>query len=105
VGANHAFLYSTDEQRSAGMGGSSGSEGNRIEDITGLSYAEVPNPNGVSEREVMDYMETTMNTGMWFPGLNDCHTKVGNTLEHFGLQNPGAPGGRVGSIPNSPAGK
>lgn len=87
------------------MGASSGSEGNRNEKIGRPSYTVVPNPEGLSERDVMDYMTSTMNTGVWFPALNDCHTKVDSTLQHFGLQNPGAPGGRVGSIPNSPSGK
>jgi RHS repeat-associated protein len=105
LGGNHAFLYSTDEQSSAGMGASSGREGNRNEDISGLSYTVVPNPDSVSEREIMDYMTSTMNTGVWFPVLNDCHTKVDNTLQNFNLQNQGAPGGRVGSIPNSPSSK
>jgi RHS repeat-associated protein len=100
LGGNHAFLYSTETGQSLGMGGSSGSQGNVDEKIKGVAYNIVENPNGISETEIMDYMKGIKNKGMWIPSINDCHSKVADTLEHFGLENPGATGGRWGSIPS-----
>ena len=101
VGGNHAFLYSTEIGISQGMGASSGSQGSVNEPIDGLSYNVVPNPTGISEADVMTYMESTMNSGIWIPYVNDCHEAIDDTLGNFGMENPGAPGGRVGTIPNT----
>lgn len=100
IGANHAFLYSTITRENVGMGINSGNE--NIENL-GLQYSVVPNPLSVSEALVMDHLRENKDTGIWFPWINDCHTKIDNSLTFFGLENPGAPGGRLGEIPISSA--
>lgn len=88
------------------MGASSGSESNTDESawIRTGSFNPVQNPDGVSEADVMAHMRNTMNSGIWIPRLHDCHTATDRALNHFGLENPGAPGGRVGAIsPQPPA--
>jgi RHS repeat-associated protein len=101
AGANHAFLYSTVTEQAWGTSGSSGSgaQVNETYTINNGTYSVVPNPNNISEVDVMNYMKDTRNSGLYFPFLNDCHTHVDTTLSNFGLENPGAPGGRLGTIP------
>ena len=100
LGGNHAYLYSSTEDEAAGMGASSGKPSSTNEEPYKDPTNIVENPNGVSERDVLDHMKDTMNDGIWFPGLNDCHEAIDDTCKEFGLKNPGAPGGRVGKIPH-----
>ena len=101
LGGNHAFLYSTETGEWAGMGASSGRASNTDESgwIRTGSFNTVQNPDGIPEAEVMGYMRDTMNSGIWIPGVHDCHSAVNRVFDHFGLENPGAPGGRIGAIP------
>jgi RHS repeat-associated protein len=103
IGANHAFLYSTETGQAWGTAGSSGSGGQADERriINSGAYNVVPNPQNISESDVMNYMNDTRNSGIYIPGLRDCHSAVDRTLDHFGLENPGAPGGRLGAIPTT----
>ena len=102
IGANHAFLYSTETNQAWGTASSSGSgaQVNELNVINSGTYTVVPNPKNVSERDVMNYMEQTRNSGLYIPGVRDCHSAVDRTLSNFGLENPGAPGGRLGTIPS-----
>ena len=104
IGGNHAFLYSTKTGQAWGTSGSLGSGGQvyESETIKSGAYNVVPNPNNISAQEVMDYMRDTRNSGLYIPGLRDCHSAIDRTLDHFGLDNPGAPGGRLGTIPLRP---
>ncbi len=106
IGANHAFFYSTETDQFWGTAGSSGSGAQADERavIDTGSYNVVPNPQNIPESDVMNYMRDTRNSGVFIPGLRDCHSAVDRTLEHFGLENPGAPGGRLGTIPSRPSG-
>jgi RHS repeat-associated protein len=106
IGANHAFLWDTTTNTGYGMGGSSGSGmiGMEYTFPPPGSYRVVPNSDG-REAEVIAYMVETGNQGLWIPFLNDCHTKVDDVLSHFNLENPGAPGGRLGQISYTNAGK
>jgi RHS repeat-associated protein len=102
IGANHAFLYSTETGTWFGTAGSSGYGGQADERNVinnGGAYNVVPNPNNIPEIDVMNYMDQTRNSGIYIPGLRDCHSAVARTLSHFGLENSGAPGGRLGIIP------
>ncbi|MEW5925577.1 MAG: RHS repeat-associated core domain-containing protein [Candidatus Zixiibacteriota bacterium] len=103
VGANHTFLYSTVTKQWLGTSGSSGN-GNQVDEssviASGGAYNVVNNHNNILEAEVMIYMNETMNSGIYIPGIRDCHSAVDRTLRNFGLENPGAPGGRLGNIPN-----
>ncbi|MEA1867816.1 MAG: RHS repeat-associated core domain-containing protein [Thermodesulfobacteriota bacterium] len=105
LGGNHAYLWDTTANNGQGagygMGGSSGSGGQFTELGPGHDAGRVVPGNEGREAEIIAYMEETKNTGMWFPGINDCHNKVDRTLSHFGLENPGALGGRFGAIPNA----
>ncbi len=102
IGANHAFLYST-ETDTAGSSGSGAQADERAVIDTG-SYNVVPNPQNIPESDVMNYMRDTRNSGVFIPGLRDCHSAVDCALGYFGLENPGAPGGRLGTIPSRPSG-
>lgn len=87
------------------MNASSGSRGGVIsEDIRNDLYVVIPNPNGIAEKDIMAHFDANRNKGMWMGFINDCYNKIDDTLSRFGLQNPGAPGGRWGAIPNSPTG-
>ena len=106
IGANHAFLYSTETDQAWGTASSSGSgaQVNERAVINNGAYAVVPNPQHLPESDVMNYMDDTRNSGLYIPGLRDCHSAVDRTLSNFGLVNPGAPGGRLGTIPNPSVG-
>jgi RHS repeat-associated protein len=103
IGANHTFIYSTETKQWLGTSGSSGF-GTQADESSvinnGGAYNVVHNPNNVSEADVMKYMNDTMNSGIYIPGIRDCHSAVDRTLSNFGLENPGAPGGRLGTIPD-----
>jgi len=106
IGANHAFLYSTETDQAWGTASSSGSgaQVNERAVINNGAYAVVPNPQHLPESDVMNYMDDTRTSGLYIPGLRDCHSAVDRTLSNFGLVNPGAPGGRLGTIPNPSVG-
>jgi len=108
IGANHAFLCSTETKQCWGTAGSSGSGGqaDKWKDIEGsnLPYNVVANPQNIDESIVMNYMDQTRNSGVYIPGIRDCHSAVNRTLSNFGLENPGAPGGRLGSLPSQSSG-
>ena len=107
LGGNHAFLYSTETGQAWGTAGSSGSgaQVDETEVILSGSYNAVPNPQNIPESDVMNYMRDTRNSGLYFPGLRDCHSAIDRTLSNFDLENPGAPGGRIGTIPGPSSGR
>ncbi len=84
--ANHLFLSDTTTQSGYGMAASSGSDVEHApenEPPPG-TYVPVPGSEG-REGTIMDYMREIADTGVWFPGWNDCFTKVQDTLTHFDL--------------------
>jgi RHS repeat-associated protein len=48
------------------------------------------------EDELLKCCKDTADQGPWVPPINDCHEALDDCLEKEGLQNPGAPGGRLG---------
>jgi RHS repeat-associated protein len=98
---NHAYPWDTTNNTSEGMRGSSGSgaNANEVGPQGGDSCNEVEGSEGM-EDEIMDFMRQNQNNGVWFPGVNDCHSAVSDAVQHSGLEYPGAPGGRIGEIPS-----
>lgn len=92
---------STVTNQAWGTAGSSGfgAQVSERDVINSGAYVVVPNPRNIPESDVMNYMRDTRNSGVYIPGLRDCHRAVDRTLSNFGLENPGAPGGRLGTIP------
>lgn len=66
------------------------------------NYVVVPGSAG-REKEIMDYMKQIADKGMWFPGKNDCFTKVEEVLKHFDL-GVEIPFHRTGPIENADPG-
>ena len=100
IGGNHAYLY--DDRPGGGpcgMRGSSGSGGNSSPDdkgpFNGGNCTKVPGSDG-TEDGIMKCCRETANNGPWIPGAHDCHNAADRCITGSGLQNPGAPGGRVG---------
>jgi RHS repeat-associated protein len=97
---NHAYLWDTIGNRSCGMQGSSGNgdtsgnEGGPNVDACN----PVPNSAG-KEADVWKCCSdpAQIDAGPWIPGGNDCHSRAGGCLAKAGLDDPGAPGGRLGS--------
>jgi hypothetical protein len=81
-------------QGSSGSGNVGGGE-NGPEN--GDACVEVPNSDG-KEPEVWKCCTDPkqIDAGPWIPGVNDCHSRAGGCLAKAGLDNPGAPGGRLG---------
>lgn len=96
---NHAYLWDPITNRAEGMRGSSNSGLDSVE--RGWPHDACNRIEGGDKRakDLLDLMEKTQNSGMWFPGLNDCHNAVDRVLRDSGVPNPGAPGGRLGRIP------
>jgi YD repeat-containing protein len=51
--------------------------------------------------DVIGLASRTADGGLWFPGLNDCHSALDDCVQKVKqkrspMENPGAPGGRVG---------
>ena len=46
----------------------------------------------------MDLFDKTRNMVAW--PLHDCHDVIDRVLKSYGLNNPGAPGGKWGKIPD-----
>jgi hypothetical protein len=79
LGGNHAYIYSSEEDEAAGMGASLGEPSSTKEEPYKDSTNVIENPKGASEREVIDHVKGTMNDGVWFPWLNDCHEAIDDT--------------------------
>ena len=102
---NHAYLWDNSTFTAEAMRGSSksGMESNnelgptlRSDSQTGVDDCALIDGSEGKEKQIMNYMRKNQNDGIWFPWLNDCHEAIDDTVEHFGLENPGAPGGRFG---------
>lgn len=99
---NHSYLYDSTTGRDEGMRGNSKSGMASNERGTrGDACNRVEGSEG-KEKQVMDFMQSNQNAFVWIPGMNDCHSAVGRALGANGLPNPGAPGGRMGSLPGAP---
>ncbi|MBS3763867.1 MAG: RHS repeat-associated core domain-containing protein, partial [Planctomycetes bacterium] len=122
-GGNHAYLWSTEWEMGAEMTSSSGSHwqgtnGPRITkeeerapggvDIDKDSYYVVPGSYSRSkEKKVIDNLiDSANNYLIWCPGElgvglgEDCHSVIKKVLQRNGLEYPGAPGGRWGTVPD-----
>jgi len=101
LGFNHAYLYDTDTGRTLGLDSTCGSGADgayKPEDYSSHAFNVIDLPKGLSANDVMDHFSTHRNDGLWpFP---DCHGSIQRSLDHFGIENPGAPGGRWGDIPS-----
>jgi RHS repeat-associated protein len=92
---NHSYLWDDRTGRSCGMaqggdpfqqeGGPTVDSCIRIEDSDG------------KEDKVFECCKNTVNDGIWMPPVNDCHEGADDCLKSQGLNNPGAPGGRMGT--------
>ena len=102
---NHSYLWDATSGNAEGMRGSTGSGMASKEKgpigSDGDACNKVQDSEG-KERAVMDYMKKYGNWGTWLPVVNDCHSAVARALDANGLQNPGAPGGRLGPLPGAP---
>jgi RHS repeat-associated protein len=101
---NHSYLYDSTTGRSEGMRGSSksGMASNETgPEVPGNACNKVDGSEG-KEKPIMDFMQRNQHAFIWIPGMNDCHNAVGRALGANGLQNPGAPGGRLGPVPGAP---
>ncbi|NVJ48902.1 MAG: RHS repeat protein [Gammaproteobacteria bacterium] len=99
---NHAYAWDTTTNSSASMRGSSGQgmADDNEKGPKGDACNVVKNSKG-KEKAIMDFMNANKNNGIWTPYFNDCHNAVQDAVESEGLVYPGAPGGRLGSIPGS----
>lgn len=61
----------------------------------GDSCMPLPDSSG-KEDKIMTCCEKTANNLPWIPYVNDCHDSVNRCLKASGVENPGAPGGRLG---------
>jgi hypothetical protein len=101
---NHAYAWDHTTNTAEAMRGSSksGMASNEKGPEGGAACNQVKDSAG-KEQQLMDFLRQHANDGIWFPGLNDCHTAIDRALNANGLVNPGAPGGRLGPIPTPPA--
>ncbi|MDY7010445.1 MAG: hypothetical protein SVV80_06785 [Planctomycetota bacterium] len=101
LGAKHAYLWDTTNNQSCGQSSSSG-KGYPDDDSkypdggepgpTGKGHTchPVPKSDG-KEKCVMGWCQKHMNDGIWFPLINDCHTKVKKALKECCLSDEGVP--------------
>jgi len=95
---NHAYLWDDRISHACSMRGSAG---------VGFRDQVELGPGGDSctmivgsigkENEMMFCCQRSKNSGIWFPGVMDCHNAADRCIRAAGLENPGAPGGRLGS--------
>jgi RHS repeat-associated protein len=97
---NHAYLYDTRNGHNCGRGNQSGLENINAD---GTFCVEVPGSEGHEDAVMHCCEETRKHAGIWFPWVNDCQNLAGDCLTKNGLQNPGAPGGRIDCRGNCPA--
>jgi RHS repeat-associated protein len=92
---NHSYFWDDRTNRACGMAQSADvfqAEGGPRRD----SCYRIDDSEG-KEDAVFKCCKTTINAGLWFPPLNDCHEGIADCLKASGLANPGAPGGRMGT--------
>jgi RHS repeat-associated protein len=95
---NHAYFWDDKAHRACSMQSSSGSGGTSSnEGGPGVdSCTPLPTTPG-QDYAIMRCCETTANSGMWFPWVNDCHNAAHSCLANVGLGDTVIPGGRGGS--------
>jgi len=116
VPGNHAYFWDDNPEtppsmRSCAMRASSGNnqpgphtghDGQPEQGPINGDFSSITDPNvhcrpvsGTGSQDtvdkVMDCCEQTSSTGVWFPGVNDCHSKIKNCLKEYGLEDPGHP--------------
>ena len=99
---NHAYFWNPWTSESCGMGASSSGKGPHGTGERGPDCdccRTVDGTDGMEQQLMNSCMETANEGLMWFPGINDCHEALDDCLAEAGVENPGAPGGRVGDIP------
>ncbi|MGH1432817.1 MAG: RHS repeat-associated core domain-containing protein [Neptuniibacter sp.] len=103
---NHAYIYNDVTGKSCGMTGSSGvgllGEG---EAGPAVDSCNVVTQSKGLEDKIKDFCRNNALNGMWFAGVNDCHNAVDDAIRSVGIDNPGAPGGRIGPRTNQVAPK
>jgi RHS repeat-associated protein len=98
VPGNHAYFWDDRNRQCCGMGST------QLCKETGPSG---PPPRGGDfcrkvpgstdrEDDIMKCCKDTADKGPWLPKLNDCHQALDYCLKEAKLDNPGAPGGRMG---------
>ncbi len=102
---NHGYLWddtATDPNlRSCGMQGSFGlGPTGRKEKGPSVDNCKKVSGSKNLEKQIMTCCYKNANNGLWTPGLNDCHNAADDCIQAAGLNNPGAPGGRLGPICN-----
>lgn len=88
---NHAYFWDDRKRRFCGIGNSASEAGPSVD-----ACHIVPGSDGREDRlmECCDFLKR--NNGMYIPFLNDCQTGAARALNCAGLDNPGAPGRRLG---------
>ena len=95
---NHAYLWDDRVSHACSMRGSAGiGFRDQVErGPGGDSCTMIPGSVG-KENDIMFCCQRSKNSGVWFPGVMDCHNAADRCVRAAGLKNPGAPGGRFGS--------
>jgi RHS repeat-associated protein len=91
--ANHAYFLDPRNGRNCGRGPQSGKEN---PSSPGTVCVDVPGSDG-REDDVLKCCDKTRNQGVFFPGVNDCHTSIQRCLQDNKLPLTAAPGGRWGA--------
>lgn len=104
-GLNHAFVYCSQANMGAGTSGSFGNNGSlhgvpQYFNPATTSYPSNPIPSGIGNRTEAQFisqvrLNSGMNSGLYAPYINDCHTQLRNVFNNLGVNYPGAPNGRV----------
>jgi RHS repeat-associated protein len=105
-GLNHSYFYDDSNNTCCGRNGSSGggSTGcNLPGPRNGGNCVPIPGTEDDSDKasQIMNCCKNVngFNSGLYVPGINDCHNSTHNCIQAAGLQDPGTPGGRVGFPP------
>lgn len=102
AGLNHAFVYSTEAHDGVGRSGQSGNNGRfdgvpKNFDPNAYQYTIVTDLNGYTEQGFINHVrnDPSMNSGLWVPYINDCHTDLEDGFDSAGVFYPGAPNDRI----------
>jgi len=95
----HSFLWDPDSKKSCGTSWSSdgGDPTCHQEKEPDLKNCTIAWESTGKEKEIMDCCQKTMNSGIYLPGIRDCHSAVDRCIEASGgKMRRSAPGGRLG---------
>ncbi|MBP6350904.1 MAG: LysM peptidoglycan-binding domain-containing protein, partial [Candidatus Obscuribacter sp.] len=105
---HHVFYWSTESNSGVGRSGMFGRDmtGRRgvppSFDPCNTPFTPVALPPGMTEAAFTDAMRSAtgvkiINSGLYVPFVNDCHTGLARAFKKFGVKYPGSPEGRIGT--------